>query len=62
MNLSVHFNQVNTLMKVLDRSANSFRLINAKRTKLIHEKKADRIIETKKQTHVPRAPLEQPTA
>jgi hypothetical protein len=62
MNPSVYFDRVNTLMKVLDRSANSFRPINAKQTKLIHEKKADRIIEMKKQTYIPRAPLEQPTA
>jgi hypothetical protein len=62
MNPSVHFDRVNTLVKVLDRSANGFRPINAKRTKLVHEKKADRMIETKKQTRVPRAPLEQPTA
>jgi hypothetical protein len=62
MNLSVYFDQVNTLVKMLDRLANSFRLINAKRTKLVYEKKADRMIETKKQTCIPRAPLEQPTA
>jgi hypothetical protein len=49
-------------MKVLDRSANSFKLINAKQIKLIYEKKADYIIKIKKQIYILRTLLEQSTA
>jgi hypothetical protein len=47
---------------MLDRLANSFKLINAKQIKLIYKKKANCIIKIKKQTYVLRAPLEQSTA